>query len=165
VLDVGCGTGDNAVFLAKNGFTVVGVDIAPRAIELAKGKAAMQNVKVDFRVANALELNRHFDSSEFDDIIDSGLFQTLDDEERRIYVKEISRIIRVGGSCFMLCFSDKEPGSGGSGVSSPRRISKDEIRRAFLPMFRISYIRDAKFTDRLHPKGARAYITSATKAV
>jgi 2-polyprenyl-3-methyl-5-hydroxy-6-metoxy-1,4-benzoquinol methylase len=74
VLDVGCGTGDNTIFLAKNDFTVAAVDIAPRAIELARAKAVKKEVMIDFRVGSALELDRLFGPDEFDSIIDSGLF-------------------------------------------------------------------------------------------
>lgn len=164
VLDVGCGTGDNAIFLAKKGFTVAAIDIAPHAIELARAKAARKNVVVDFRVGNALELDRQFGPSEFDNVIDSGLFQTLDDEERQTFANQINQILRAKGNYFMLCFSDKEPGSGGPDVRAPRRVSKDEIRQTFSSFFKINYIRDTRFADRLHPRGARAYITSATKA-
>src|SRR5690349_20853600 len=66
-LDVGCGTGENALFLAENGFSAVGVDLSARAIEAAKAKASERKLNVDFRVANALALD--FDSSSFDNVI------------------------------------------------------------------------------------------------
>jgi ubiquinone/menaquinone biosynthesis C-methylase UbiE len=110
--------GDNTIFLAKNDFAVAAVDIAPRAIELARAKAVMKKAIADFRVGSVLELDRLFGPNEFDSIIDSGLFQTLSDQERGIFANQVNRVLRAKGSYFMLCFSDKEPGSGGPSVCS-----------------------------------------------
>jgi hypothetical protein len=67
-------------------------------------------------------------------------------------------VLGDGGSYFMLCFSDKE-----REFSGPRRISKKEIEETFSSLFRINYIRDTIFGDTFHRKGARGYITYATK--
>ena len=158
VLDVGSGTGDNAIFLAKNGFRVVGIDIVARAVEIARERAANQKVEVEFRVGNALNLHSYFSQGEFDSVIDSGLFHALTNDERPAYTREIDWVLSGGGSYFMLCFSDKE-----REFSGPRRISKKEIEATFSHLFRINYIRDTVFGDTLHRKGARGYITYATK--
>ena len=157
VIDIGCGTGENALYLAENGFPVVGVDLSNRAIAAAKKKAIERKLKVDFRIANALSLG--FQAGHFDNCIDSGLFHTFNDHDRLTFVREISRILRTDGRYFMLCFSDKEPTNWGG----PRRISKQEIETAFSPLFSISYIKDAFFATRIHNNGGRAYLTSATK--
>src|SRR5713101_1411042 len=57
VLDVGCGAGENALYLAGNGFSVVGVDMSDRAIAGAKAKAAERRLKVEFRAGDALSLD------------------------------------------------------------------------------------------------------------
>ncbi len=72
VLDIGCGTGENALYLAENGFSVVGIDLSNRAIAAAKEKAIERKLKVNFRIANALSLD--FKNGYFDNAIDSGLF-------------------------------------------------------------------------------------------
>lgn len=158
VLDVGCGTGNNAIFLVKSGYAVVGVDIVPEAIQIARNRATEQNAKVDFLVSIALELHSHFKEEEFDDVIDSGFFHTLSDEERQTFSSQINRVLRRGANYFMLCFSDKERGDWG-----PRRVSKNEIKQTFSPIFRINYIKETRFGTRWSDKGAKAYITSATK--
>lgn len=158
VLDVGSGTGDNAIFLAKSGFSVVGIDIVPRAVEIAKERAANQKVVVEFRVGDALKLRSYFSRGEYDSVIDSGLFHSLMDEERPVYARQIDWVLRDGGIYFMLCFSDKE-----REFSGPRRISKQEIEKTFSRLFRINYIRDTIFGDIFHHKGAKGYITCATK--
>ena len=159
MLDVGCGTGENALYLAQNGFSVVGVDLSTRAIVAAKAKAEERELKIDFRLANALSLE--FQSGRFDNAIDSGLFHTFTDNDRISFAHEIARVLAGNGGYFMLCFSDKEPTNWGG----PRRITKEEIETTFSPLFNINYIKDAYFATRIHNNGGRAYLTSATKKV
>jgi len=157
VLDVGCGTGENSLYLAEKGFSVVGVDLSTRAIDAAKAKATERKLKVDFRIANALSLD--FKNGYFDNAIDSGLFHTFNDNDRVDFASEIALVLKPDGRYFMLCFSDKEPTNWGG----PRRITKEEIETTFSPFFDINYIRDAYFATRIHNNGGRAYLTSATK--
>ncbi len=157
VLDVGCGTGENALFLAQNGYLVTGVDLASPAIRMAKSKAKERNVNVDFQVANALSLD--FEDGYFDNVIDSGLFHTFSDEDRPVFVGEVARVLAKEGNYFMLCFSEKEPTNWGG----PRRVTEWEIRATFSQLFRINYVKEEFFATRIHEKGGRAYLTSATK--
>ncbi len=157
VLDVGCGTGENALFLARNGFTVFGIDLARGAIKSARAKAVERGVKATFEVGNALATG--FEKDYFDNVIDSGLFHTFEDQYRPVYVAEIARVLRRRGKYFMLCFNDKEPTDWGG----PRRVTREEIEETFSPRFDISYIRDVFFATRVHDKGGKAYLTSATK--
>jgi len=156
ILDVGCGTGENALYLAEKGFSVTGVDLTNRAIAAARAKAAERKLKVDFREGNALSLD--FKDGVFDNVIDSGLFHTFPDDDRPAYAREVARVLARRGRYFVLCFSEKEPNWGG-----PRRITREEIKSTFSPMFDINYIRDALFATRLHANGARAYLTSTTR--
>jgi SAM-dependent methyltransferase len=157
VLDVGCGTGENALYLAEKGFSVVGVDLSTRAIDEAKVKATERKLKVSFRIADALSLD--FKNGYFDNAIDSGLFHTFNDKDRVDFASEIARVLKPDGRYFMLCFSDKEPTNWGG----PRRITREEIEGTFSPLFKINYIRDAYFATRIHNKGGRAYLTSARR--
>jgi ubiquinone/menaquinone biosynthesis C-methylase UbiE len=157
VLDIGCGTGENALYLAENGFSVIGVDLSSRAIAAARAKTAERRLDVDFRAGNALSLD--FEDSAFDNVIDSGLFHTFNDKDRPAYVSEMARVLAPGGRYFMLCFSEKEP----TGWGGPRRVTKEEIKARFSPLFRINYIRDSLFATRIHMNGGKAYLTRATK--
>jgi SAM-dependent methyltransferase len=124
LLDAGCGTGEQTLLAAQHGADALGVDIAPRAIEQARAKAAERGVPAQFEVANALylaELGRAFDT-----IIDCGVFHTFDDADRAKYVISLAGVLRPGGHCYLMCFSDRQPGTFG-----PRRVRQDELRAAF----------------------------------
>jgi cyclopropane fatty-acyl-phospholipid synthase-like methyltransferase len=124
VLDAGCGTGDNALFFAERGCTVTGVDFLEGPIKLAKQKATQRGIQARFWVHDALKLSAL--GQQFDNIIDSGLFHVFSDEDRKRYVPELAAVLKTGGKYFMMCFSDKEPGTEG-----PRRVLKAEIEVAF----------------------------------
>jgi cyclopropane fatty-acyl-phospholipid synthase-like methyltransferase len=124
VLDSGCGTGENALLAASRGADVVGIDVAPTAIARARAKAADRGLAVRFEVADALDLGRL--GLDVDTVIDSGVFHVFGDEDRARYVASLAAVLRPGGSCYLMCFSDQQPGDWG-----PRRVRADELRSAF----------------------------------
>jgi SAM-dependent methyltransferase len=124
VLDVGCGTGEHALLAAARGADAVGVDVSPCAIDQARGKAAERGVTARFEVADALNLGQL--GMTFDTVIDSGLFHVFDDEGRVRYVTSLASVLRSGGSCYLMCFSDRQPGDEG-----PRRVRQGELVAAF----------------------------------
>ena len=156
VLDIGCGTGEHALFFAEEGYEVWGVDSAPLAIGKAKEKAAARGLKVQFLVLNALELTRL--NRKFDTAIDSGLFHTLSDEDRPVFVNNLATVLSPSGKYFMLCFSEMEPAGYG-----PRRITKQEIQDSFRDGWSINYIRPAIFESRTRAEGPRAWLSSISK--
>ena len=138
VLDVGCGTGENALFLAERGLEVVGIDGAPRAIRKAKSKAKARGVKVQFDVADVLDLPTP--QPLFDTVIDSGLFHVFPDEDRPRLRDSLARVIRPGGLYLMMCFSEREPGDWG-----PRRVTQAEIRSTFIDGWSVESIEPSQF--------------------
>jgi 2-polyprenyl-3-methyl-5-hydroxy-6-metoxy-1,4-benzoquinol methylase len=157
VLDVGCGTGENALFLASQGHTVWGIDFSPIAIKNAQSKAERRKLNVNFLLWDALDL--HNLGKAFDNIIDSGLFHVLSNTERLLFVTNLAAVLSPGGTYFMLCFSDLEPGTYG-----PRRVTQAEIRGSFERPWRINYIKSAQKEARHHPDGIRAWLSSISKA-
>jgi cyclopropane fatty-acyl-phospholipid synthase-like methyltransferase len=156
VLDIGCGTGEHALFFAGEGYEVWGIDSAPLAIRKAQEKAEGRGLPVHFLVLNALDLSRL--NRTFDNATDSGLFHTLSDEDRPIFVDNLAAILSPAGKYFMLCFSDREPGGYG-----PRRITKSEIQESFRKGWAINYIRPAIFESRTRAEGPRAWLSSISK--
>src|SRR5215467_4046615 len=108
VLDAGCGTGEHALLAAAHGAQAMGVDLSALAIEKARGKAAERGLTARFEVADALYLERLGDS--FDTVTDSGLFHVFDDADRARYVTSLAAVLEPGGSCYLMCFSDGQPG-------------------------------------------------------
>jgi cyclopropane fatty-acyl-phospholipid synthase-like methyltransferase len=156
VLDIGCGSGDNALFFAQEGFDVWGIDSSPLAIEKAQEKGAQRGLTVHFLVLNALELTRL--NRTFDTASDSGLFHTLSDEDRPLFAKSLAAVLSPQGTYFMLCFSDREPGGYG-----PRRITEREIRETFSDGWLIKYIRPATFESNTRAEGPHAWLSSITR--
>ncbi len=156
VLDVGCGTGENALFLAGRGHTIWGVDSAPSAIEIARKKAEDRGITATFLVHDTLDL--HGIGRKFDIVIDSGLFHTFSDLERPRFVQSIAEVLKPGGTYYMLAFSDLEPAGYG-----PRRVTREEIRAAFSDGWRINEIRAAVFESRTRGDRTRAWLSSITR--
>jgi SAM-dependent methyltransferase len=124
LLDAGCGTGENALLAASRGADVTGIDIAPAAIARARAKASGRGLTARFDVADALDLSRL--SLTADTVIDSGVFHVFGDDDRARYAASLAAALRPAGTCYLMCFSDRQPGTWG-----PRRVRTDELRAAF----------------------------------
>ncbi len=158
VLDVGCGTGENVLFLAERGHAVVGVDAAPAAIRKARVKAQESGSSAVFELHDVLELASL--GSTFDTVIDSGLFHTLSDEERPLFVAGLGAVLRKDGTYFVLCFSEHEPPGWG-----PRRVGAAELRRTFSEAdgWRVERIDEARFDTVDSSEGPHAYLATITR--
>jgi SAM-dependent methyltransferase len=124
VLDAGCGTGENALYLSSLGLDVTGLDGAPTAIARARAKALERGLTATFVLGDALRLEAL--ERVFATVVDCGLFHVFPDAERARYVAGLGAIVAAGGRLHILCFSDRQPGTRG-----PRRISEAELRTAF----------------------------------
>ncbi len=152
VLDVGCGTGENALYLSSKGLNVTGVDFSRTAIELAQEKAEQRRLKALFRVGNALKLSLLKRS--FDTVIDSAVFHVFTDKERLLYAESLASILRPKGVAYVVCFSEKEPEGWG-----PRRVTQGEIRRTFQKQFDIALIQRATYETNLRPEPVQAWLS------
>ncbi|MFL5340161.1 MAG: class I SAM-dependent methyltransferase [Gemmataceae bacterium] len=141
VLDAGCGTGENALYLAGLRRQVTGIDFVPAAIDQARKKAIERGLKVTFLVKDALTLKDW--PERFDNAIDSGLFHVFDDADRARYVEGLAAVLKPRGRLFLSCFSDEEPGTQG-----PRRVSKAELHAAFARGWQIESIEPTRYDVR-----------------
>ena len=124
LLDSGCGTGENTMMAAAHGADALGVDVAPSAIAQARQKAADRGSAARFEVADVLDLGQL--SLTFDTVVDSGVFHVFDDGDRARYVASLAAVMLPWATCYLMCFSDRQPGDAG-----PRRVSQDELTAAF----------------------------------
>jgi SAM-dependent methyltransferase len=157
VLDVGCGVGTNACFLASEGYDVVGVDVAPTAVERARGRAADRGLDARFDVADALELGTRdgvLDADAVASVLDVGVFHALpgpaDDhgDRRGGYADALARVLEPGGRAFVLAFGENAPADW-----PPDRISREDVRDGFATEdpdgdWRVEAFRDATYVSR-----------------
>src|SRR6202167_5516935 len=104
VLDAGCGTGENALHVASLGLSVLGVDVAETALDMARAKADDRGIEVEFAAADAFDSDRL--GRRFDTVLDCGLFPAFDGDERPRYVASLGSVTEPGGTLYVLCFSD-----------------------------------------------------------
>ena len=138
VLDVGCGTGDNAIYLVGRGFEVTGVDVSAKAIGIAKQKAREAKVEVTFITLDALSIGTL--AKKFDTVIDIGLFHNLKGDRER-YLRALSNVCASKGQLLMLCFSDQAGEYEVYPHFYPKPMSQDEIRASFSKRWKIEWIR------------------------
>lgn len=147
-LDVGCGSGDLSIHLAQSGIETLGMDFVEEAIAQAKAKKAALSPDVasrlEFVLGDALRpslLGRTFGA-----VVDSGFYHLLDPEESERFVRELARVLRPGGRCFLHEFAVTFPVP-----NVPRDVTEAELRRFFSEEhgWRVLTIRRAEFLSRV----------------
>jgi len=110
-VDLGCGNGRNAVFLAKSGFIVEGVDYSRTAIEWAAQRANEADAHVHLHNASVFDVS--LPSESYDLVYDSGCFHHMPPHRRSNYIALVAAALRPGGWFGMTCFRPE----GGGGLS------------------------------------------------
>lgn len=100
ILDLGCGTGRNSNYLSENGNNVIGIEISKTALDIAKSRARDLNLKVDYRFGDIGEPYGIKEES-IDIILDVTSSNSLDEKGRDVYLKECSRVLKLGGYFFV----------------------------------------------------------------
>ena len=148
VLDLGCGSGDLALFLARSGLDVLGVDFVEAAIEEARRKAGALAHEtagsLELQVADALQPSRL--GRRFGAIVDSGFFHLFTPEECGRLVDEVAATLLPGGRYYLHAFAAEFPGP-----NMPRRVTPDEVRARFTAAkgWRVLEVRSAEFLSRV----------------
>ncbi|WP_433716620.1 class I SAM-dependent methyltransferase [Nocardia sp. CA-084685] len=158
VLDAGCGSGENALYIAALGFSVLGVDVAETALATARSKAVARRIDVEFVAADALRLDCL--GRKFDTVLDCGLFHTFDGEERRAYLESLATVTEHGGTLYVLCFSDEGPDTG------PHPVSREELTSALDSSngWKVVTIEPDRLDTRYHDDGAPAWLATVERA-
>ena len=123
VLDAGCGTGENALFLAERGHEVTGVDLSPVGILKARLKAVERRLSVRFISGDVIE---HLSLSvTYDTVVDCGLLHILQPAERARYLDGLRKTLRPGGRFHIMGLSDKAI------IDGPTHFARRDIEALF----------------------------------
>ena len=125
-LDLGCGTGTNVVYLARHGWTAVGVDYARRAIVKARQRARAAGVRSELYAADVTRLD--FLEPPFDLALDIGCLHSLAVGDRPRYAAGLARLVRPGGTYLLYAFAPGGPATG---------LTREDVTATFSPAFRI----------------------------
>ncbi|MBS1693961.1 MAG: class I SAM-dependent methyltransferase [Actinobacteria bacterium] len=139
VLDAGCGEAAVSLHLAERGFTTVGLDQSPTAIELARAEAARRGLRTaSFAVADISAFTGY--DGRFGTIVDSTLFHSMPVEAREGYQESIVRAAAPGASYFVLVFDRAGMPEGGP----VNAVSEPELREIVSRYWVIDEIRPAR---------------------
>ncbi len=139
-LELGCGTGANAVLLAQQGFDVTAVDVSPLAIEQARVKAAEAGVDVALLAADLLKLPDV--GPPFPFVFDRGVYHAVRRESLAGFLDTLSRVTAPGGMYLTLAGNANEIRPGERG---PPRVSVEDICRELAPLMDLVELREIRF--------------------
>ena len=138
VLDVGCGEAAVDLYLAERGFTTVGLDLSPTAIELATAEAVKRGLtNASFEVADISAFGGY--DGRFNTIVDSTLFHSIPVEAREGYQQSVARAAAPGASYYVLVF---DRAGLPNGPANP--VTEDELREVVSKYWTIDEIRPAR---------------------
>nr|WP_197746516.1 class I SAM-dependent methyltransferase [Mycobacterium cookii] len=148
VLDVGCGEAAMSLFLAQRGYTTLGLDLSPTAVELARREAAKGGLSnASFEVADITSFTGY--DGRFGTIVDSTLFHSIPVEARDAYQQSIVRAAAPGASYFVLVFDKAAIPEG-----PPYAVTADELRGAVAPYWVIDDVKPARLHGKFPPNFA-----------
>ncbi|MFE9770488.1 class I SAM-dependent methyltransferase [Streptomyces sp. NPDC005931] len=141
-LDLGCGPGRNALYLAARGFEVDAVDLSPAAVDWARERAATTGTRgVRFHCGDAFALTCTELTGPYDLVYDSGCFHHLPPHRRISYLALLDRVLAPGGRFALTCFAAGAMGSElpdaafyrgvGAGLHGGLAYTDDSLRGIF----------------------------------
>lgn len=140
-VELGCGTGTNAVFLAEQGFEVTAIDLSPTAIDLARKRAESAGVQVQFFAADLADLK--LDLKPFDFIFDRGCFHCVRQDNLEGFRETLKKLSQPGTRYLLLTGNANEQNEH----EGPPRLHEHEIRADLEDLFEIEFIREMRFED------------------
>lgn len=169
ILEVGCGTGSNLWFAAREGFCVAGIDGSESAINYVRERFTKEGLEGDFKVGDFTRLP--FEANSFDIVIDRAAITCCNFYTMNGVIKEINRVLAPGGKFFFNPYSDRHSSfvagkllddgltsdiSKGTlvGIGNLYFINKREIFSLFADRWKLIRIEHSEIRDELNPDGA-----------
>ncbi len=109
-LDLGCGTGTNAITMAHHGWDVTAIDHSTRAIQIAKGKIKSEGLHIDFRRGDVTRLDEIVEP--FDLILDIGCYHGLSSSAKARYLENLTRLLKPEGTFLLYTWLDTKANTG-----------------------------------------------------
>lgn len=151
-LELGCGSGTNAIFLAQRGFDVTAIDLAPSALAAAEQKAQKEGARVRFLLADVLAPPK---LEPFEFVYDRGCYHGVRRQNAAGYVEALRRLTKPGSRVLILAGNANEPPPH----YGPPRVNEEELRADFSNLFEFESLRETRFdTADPNKKGALAWI-------
>ncbi len=132
-LDLGCGMGRHAIYMALHGWRVTGLDVAGRALHLARKRADKAGVHIDFVRGDVTRLDKAGVSGPFDFLLDGGCFHGMSDDERRRYNKSITQVAAADAELLLFSFGRS------TGGAPPRGADRSDVERCFAESWEITW--------------------------
>jgi len=151
-IDLGCGTGTDLMYLAQQGYRVIGVDVAMEPLRFARERFREAGLDIPLIQADARFLP--FRDASIDLICDSGCFHSFAPEIRPMYARSVARVLKPGGILFMREFHADQPQPPEGG---PYRLKLEEFFEVFTPHFRFLSVGEAYYHD-LPPDRCRLHV-------
>lgn len=122
-LDIGCGTGSDAVYLAEQGWTVTAVDGVGQALSKARARAGSRGVEVNWVQGDVCRIEQLGIGENFTLMLDRGCFHDFTDDQRDRYARGVSAVASPGAVLLMFAFQPRRRGLG------PRGVTGEELMR------------------------------------
>lgn len=155
-MELGCGTGTNAVFLAQQGFDVTAVDCSPLALNQARQKATDVGVAVEFILADVERFGAGMEP--FDFVFDRGVYHCCRRVDLPGYIATLEHVTRPGTRYLSLAGNANEQTEHG-----PPRVTEAEIRAELGGLFEIDMLRAFHFEDAGGVRGPLGWSTLMTR--
>jgi cyclopropane fatty-acyl-phospholipid synthase-like methyltransferase len=160
IIELGCGAGNYVIYLAGKGFDVMGVDISPKAIDIANNSMNEKGVKCKFVVSNVLsDMTEIIDNYDF--AYDWELLHHIFPEDREKYINNVYRLLKPGGAYLSVFFSEESPQFGGKEKYRKTPLntvlyfsSESEILILVKPLFKVLELKTVEIQGKYSPHKA-----------
>ena len=150
VLEIGCGTGADAILLARRRFNVTAVDCSPIAVERARLRAEQQDALIHFVLADIFEFARS--AGQFDLVYDCGAYHAIRQVHLERYLEVLWRVTRPGS--YYLCLAGAPDSTADEG---PPQVTEDEIHNELGRLFEFVHLRPTRLESLTRTDGYPAW--------